>query len=97
MKDLVIFGLKKVAGATKVIGTGEKGIITYDKVSKSVSFDGVWDARLDVKITGAPDTEVNFWVSKPMTMREILKMIMKEVDYDKFLEMDLVDAGIVSK
>lgn len=94
MKDLVIKGLKKVAGETKAIGLGEKGIITYDKVSKSVSFDGVWDAGLNVKITGAPDTEVNFWVSKPMTMREIKKMIAQIVDYDLYVEMDLEDSGI---
>lgn len=94
MKDLVIKGLKKVAGETKAIGLGEKGIITYDKVSKSVSFDGVWDARLNVQITGAPDTEVNFWVSKPMTMREIKKMIAQIVDYDLYVEMDLEDSGI---
>lgn len=94
MKDLVIKGLKKVSGQTKAIGLGEKGIITYDKVSKSVSFDGFWDARLDVKITGAPDTEVNFWVTKPMTMREIKKMIAPIVDYDLYVEMDLEDRGI---
>lgn len=91
--NLTVIGLKKVAGATKRIGIGEKGIITYDKVSRSVSFDGFWDARLDVKITGAPDTEVNFWVYKPMTMREIKKEIAEFVDYDLFREMNMEDTG----
>ena len=95
MKDLVIKGLKKVAGETKRVGFGEKGIVSYDKKTGKVDFDGVWRKDISVKVTGLADSEISFWVYKPMTMREIKKMIAKVVDYDTYIEMDLVDEGIV--
>lgn len=94
-KYLAIIGLKKVAGATKRIGVGEKGQVVFDKKTGKVEFEGVWRNDICIKRVVEDSDKLDFWVYKPMTMREILKMIMKEVDYDKYLEMDLVDEGIV--
>lgn len=96
MKDLVIKGLKKVSGETKAIGLGEKGLIHYNKKFGSVRFEGVWRDYVQFCQVGTQDDEITFTVRKPMTMREIKKMIAKVIDYYLFIEMDMVDAGIVS-
>lgn len=89
----IIKGLKKVAGETKKVGFGEKGIVTYDTETGKVEFDGVWRKDIDVKVTGLSDSEIAFWVYEPMTMRELKKKIAEPVDYDTYLEMDLEDTG----
>lgn len=91
--NLTVIGLKKVAGATKRIGIGEKGIVTFDTKTGKVDFDGVWYKDVEVKITGSPESEIGFWVYKPMTMREIKKQIAEFVDYDLFIEMNMEDTG----
>ena len=93
MKDLVITGLKKVVGETKAISLGEKGLITYDKKTGKVSFDGYWFKDISVKVTGLSDSEIAFLFFVPMTMRELKKKIAESVDYDTYLEMDLEDTG----
>ena len=95
MKDLAIKGLKKVAGETKAIGLGEKGLIHYNKKFGSVRFEGVWRDYVQFCQVGTQDDEITFTVRKPMTMREIKKMVAKVIDYDTYIKMDLEDDGVV--
>ena len=91
---LVIKGLKKVAGETKRIDVCEKGVVIYDKATKSVTFDGIWSIAVQFcKSEPLDDSKICFTVYKPMTMREIKKMIAKEVDCDTYIKMNLEDEG----
>ena len=82
-----IIGLKKVAGATRSIKPGYKGVIVFDTKKYSIRFEGTWRDWCSLNIELKDDEVIVDWVCRPKTMREIAKTIYIEYDYDAYIQL----------